>query len=102
MSKSIRSPLATLTIALVATAAVTSVMVVARGAARAQGPRERRFSIIYTAEVHGAVEPCGCTSDPLGDISRLATVVAAAKKDVGPGAVLLVDGGGLLYAEGGG
>jgi hypothetical protein len=59
---------------------------------------ERRFSIIYTAEVHGAIEPCGCTSDPLGDLSRFAEVVRAAKRQ--SGAVLLVDAGGLLYPEG--
>jgi hypothetical protein len=62
-------------------------------------PGERRLTILYSAEVHGAVEPCGCTSDPLGDISRFAGVVRAAAKE--SGAVLLVDGGGLLYAEGG-
>jgi len=60
---------------------------------------ERRISIIYTAEVHGALEPCGCTSDPLGDVSRFAEVVRAAKKE--SGAVLIVDAGGLLYPEGG-
>ena len=64
-----------------------------------RGRAARRFSVIYTAEVHGAVEPCGCTSDPLGDISRLATVVQAARRETG--AVLLVDAGGLLYSEGG-
>src|SRR5205823_3997123 len=82
--------------------AALAALVLAAGtgaAAPAQAPRPRRFSVIYTAEVHGAVEPCGCTSDPLGDISRLATVVQAARKETG--AVLLVDGGGLLYSEGG-
>src|SRR4051794_30775292 len=70
--------------------------------ARAAGPApagERRISIIYTAEVHGALEPCGCTSDPLGDISRFAGVARTAKKE--SGAVLIVDAGGLLYPEGG-
>ena len=69
---------------------------------RAAGPApagDRRISIIYTAEVHGAVEPCGCTSDPLGDVSRFAEVVRTAKKE--SGAVLVVDAGGLLYPEGG-
>jgi hypothetical protein len=69
-------------------------------AASPGAPGERRLTIIYSAEVHGAVEPCGCTSDPLGDISRYAGVVRAAAKD--SGAVLLLDAGGLLYAEGGG
>ena len=69
-------------------------------AAGSAAPGERRLTIFYSAEVHGAVEPCGCTSDPLGDISRFASLVRAAAKE--SGAVLLVDGGGLLYAEGGG
>ncbi|HET6150755.1 MAG TPA: multiheme c-type cytochrome, partial [Polyangia bacterium] len=69
-------------------------------AARAAAPAgERRLTIFYTAEVHGAIEPCGCTSDPLGDVSRFATLVGAARKE--SGAVLLVDAGGLLYAESG-
>ena len=59
---------------------------------------ERRLALFYTAEVHGTVEPCGCTSDPLGDISRLATVMADAKR-AGAG-VALVDAGGLGYPEG--
>src|SRR5262252_2969988 len=74
----------------------------AGGGAQAAAPApagERRISIIYTAEVHGALEPCGCTSDPLGDISRFAEVVRAAKKE--SGAVLIVDAGGMLYPEGG-
>ena len=58
----------------------------------------RRLVLFYTAEVHGAVEPCGCNSDPLGDISRLAAVMADARR---PGTgVGLVDAGGLLYPEG--
>jgi Cytochrome c554 and c-prime len=57
------------------------------------------LTLIYTAEVHGAIEPCGCTSDPLGDISRFATVVGAARKE--SPAVLLVDAGGLLYPDSG-
>jgi hypothetical protein len=31
---------------------------------------ERRLTLFYTAEIHGALEPCGCTSDPLGDVAR--------------------------------
>jgi hypothetical protein len=58
----------------------------------------RRLVLFYTAEVHGAVEPCGCTSDPLGDISRLAALMADAKR--AGTAVTLVDAGGLLYPEG--
>ncbi len=44
------------------------------------------------------MEPCGCTSDPLGDVSRLAALITDARK--GGGGVALVDAGGLLYPEG--
>lgn len=54
--------------------------------------------LFYTAEIHGVVEPCGCTSDPLGDVSRLAGLVADARRQ--GEAVALVDAGGLLYPEG--
>src|SRR5260221_6607619 len=65
----------------------------------AQAPTaDRRFTLFYTAEVHGTVEPCGCTSDPLGDVARYASVVRAARK---AGEVLLVDAGGLSSPEGG-
>jgi hypothetical protein len=68
----------------------------ARGGAPAQA--ERHFTLFYTAETHGTLEPCGCTSDPLGDVARYASVVRAARKT---GEVLLVDAGGLSYPEGG-
>ena len=43
---------------------------------------ERRATIFYTGAVRGTLEPCGCTSDPLGDIARMATVVRQAGKSV--------------------
>ena len=71
------------------------------GAGRPAGAAtaERRLVLFYTAEVHGTVEPCGCTSDPLGDISLLASVMADARRS--GASVGLVDAGGLLYPEGG-
>jgi Cytochrome c554 and c-prime len=60
--------------------------------------QERRLVLFYTAEVHGAVEPCGCTSDPLGGVSRLAAVMADVRRG-GIGAAL-VDAGNLSYPEG--
>ncbi|HVX96246.1 MAG TPA: multiheme c-type cytochrome [Polyangia bacterium] len=68
-------------------------------AAKAGSASERRFTFFYTAEAHGVLEPCGCTSDPLGDLARYASVVQAARKQAGD--VLLVDAGGLSYPEGG-
>jgi len=62
--------------------------------ARAE-PAERRALIFYTAETHGILEPCGCTSDPLGDFARVTALVrssAGQKKSA-----LLVDAGNLTY-----
>ena len=65
-------------------------------AALAAGGGERRLTIFYTGEVHGTLEPCGCTSDPLGDVARYAALVRAAAK---AGPTLMLDGGGLSYPE---
>jgi len=85
-------------VAVLAGVAVSALLAAAALAARASAPAERRFALFYTAEAHGTLEPCGCTSDPLGDIARYASVVRAARK---AGDVLLVDGGGLSFPEGG-
>ncbi|HVZ71516.1 MAG TPA: multiheme c-type cytochrome [Polyangia bacterium] len=70
------------------------------GAAVAGAPasKDRHLTIFYTAEAHGTLEPCGCTSDPLGDVARYASVVRAARKT---GDAILVDAGGLSFPEGG-
>jgi Cytochrome c554 and c-prime len=83
---------------LVAIAALSG-RALAAGTQGAPAAGERHLTILYTAEVHGVLEPCGCTSDPLGDVARYATVIAATRREAG--AVLLVDGGGLSYPEGG-
>ena len=59
-------------------------------------PGERHLTLFYTAEVHGTLEPCGCTSDPLGDVARYAALVRTAER---AGPTLLVDGGGLSFPE---
>ena len=45
-------------------------------------------TIVATAEVKGTPEPCGCTSDPLGDVSRVATLAKGG---------LWIDAGSLSY-----
>lgn len=62
--------------------------------AHASPLRERRASVFYTAQTHGVLEPCGCTSDPLGDIARVTALVRKAAKE---GSTLLVDAGELTY-----
>ncbi len=51
-------------------------------------PGGKRVSIIASAEIAGVVEPCGCTSDILGDVSRIRSLA----KDG-----IWVDAGNLLY-----
>src|SRR4051812_18514630 len=57
-------------------------------------PAERRATIFYTGGIQGTLEPCGCTSDPLGDVARMTGVIRRARKE---GPVLLVDAGNLTY-----
>lgn len=61
------------------------------------GPSRPSFTIFALAEVRGQIGPCGCTSDPLGDISRTTQLVADAAKDHHP--VFVVDAGSLLYSQ---
>jgi hypothetical protein len=53
-------------------------------------------SVFALAEVRGQIEPCGCTTDPLGDLARTAQLVAEARTR---GPVVVVDAGSLLYAR---
>ena len=56
---------------------------------------ERRAVVFYTAEIHGILEPCGCTSDPLGDFARVTALVRASAGH--NKAAILVDAGNLTY-----
>ena len=69
-------------------AALVAALVAVAGCSRRRAPSgrgERRLTIFYTAEVHGTLEPCGCTSDPLGDVARYAD--AGARRPRKQGAV---------------
>jgi hypothetical protein len=46
--------------------------------------------------MRGQIGPCGCTSDPLGDISRTAKLIETARA---AGPTLVVDAGSLLYSK---
>ncbi len=78
---------------LVAFAAAGPALV--RGQAK-PGAGERHLTLFYSGEVRGTLEPCGCTSDPLGDVARYAALVRTAES---AGPTLLVDGGGLSFPE---
>lgn len=66
------------------------------GSGTPSGPTKPSFTVFALAEVRGQIGPCGCTSDPLGDISRTTEVVEEARAK---GPVLVVDAGSLLYAK---
>ncbi len=59
-------------------------------------PGKPSFTLFTLAEVRGQIGPCGCTSDPLGDLSRSAKLIADARA---AGPVLVLDAGSLLYAK---
>jgi hypothetical protein len=54
-----------------------------------------RIILFATTEVKGQVEPCGCNSDPMGDLARIVKVVQDARAGGPP--VVVVDAGSLLY-----
>ena len=66
------------------------------GPAVAAVPTKPSFTIFALAEVRGQIGPCGCTSDPLGDIARTTQLVEDARK---AGPVFVVDAGSLLYSQ---
>lgn len=59
-------------------------------------PAKPSFTLFALAELRGQIGPCGCTSDPLGDIARTVEVVDVARKE---GPVLVVDAGSTLYSQ---
>jgi Cytochrome c554 and c-prime len=59
-------------------------------------PGKPTFTVFALAELRGQIGPCGCTSDPLGDLSRTAKLIADARAT---GPTLVVDAGSLLYSQ---
>lgn len=59
-------------------------------------PAKPTFTLFALAETRGQIGPCGCTTDPLGDLARTVAMVAEARRQ---GPVLVVDAGGLLYSQ---
>ena len=59
-------------------------------------PARPSFTVFAVAEMRGQIGPCGCTTDPLGDISRTTELVERARA---AGPVMFVDAGSLLYSR---
>ncbi|MBK9030370.1 MAG: hypothetical protein IPL61_03365 [Myxococcales bacterium] len=57
-------------------------------------PQGTTVTLFALAEVRGQIEPCGCTTEPLGDLARTAQLVGEARAR---GPVVVVDAGSLLY-----
>lgn len=53
----------------------------------------RAAELYFSTEVSGYVEPCGCTSEPLGGVPRLAATLRASRLPYA-----LVDAGNLLFS----
>lgn len=62
----------------------------------ATSPPKPTFTVFALAELRGQIGPCGCTSDPLGDLSRTAKMIEEARA---AGPTLVVDAGSLLYSQ---
>lgn len=84
--------------AALVTTACSSKSEVKQGGTTAGDPPAAKptFTLFALAEVRGQIGPCGCTTDPLGDISRTAKLIDQARA---AGPVLFVDAGSLLYSQ---
>jgi 2',3'-cyclic-nucleotide 2'-phosphodiesterase (5'-nucleotidase family) len=66
-------------------------------AARADSWEPARVAEVYfSTEVDGYVEPCGCTTQPLGGVQRLASVIGRGRSER-----ILIDAGNLLFPPSG-
>src|SRR5687767_9723847 len=84
-------------LALVLAAACSSKSDVKTNGGSSSAPAAKpTFTLYALAEMRGQIGPCGCTSDPLGDISRTAKLVADTRA---AGPTLVVDAGSLLYSK---
>ncbi len=54
------------------------------------GPAKPTFTLFALAEIRGQIGPCGCTTDPLGDLSRTTKLVMDSRA---AGPTLVVDAG---------
>ncbi|MFT4709040.1 MAG: tetratricopeptide (TPR) repeat protein [Planctomycetota bacterium] len=61
-------------------------------------PRASDLLLLYTGNVHGYIEPCGCSAGQIGGIDRLAGYIHEERK-ARPGTSLHIDSGDL-FAEG--
>jgi 2',3'-cyclic-nucleotide 2'-phosphodiesterase (5'-nucleotidase family) len=63
----------------------------------AAGLHAAAFTIIYSNDVLGELELCGCDEEQLGGLARKASVILALKKEGRP--LLILDAGNLFFKE---
>ncbi|HWM88415.1 MAG TPA: multiheme c-type cytochrome [Kofleriaceae bacterium] len=61
------------------------------------GEAGERVVLFVTTEMKGTIEPCGCNSDPMGDLARTAALIADARRGGAP--VVVLDAGSLLFSQ---
>lgn len=81
---------------LAATACCSKSEVKSTSAATDPPPSRPTFTVFGVAELRGQIGPCGCTTDPLGDLARTAQLVVASRA---AGPTLFIDAGSLLYTH---
>ncbi len=54
------------------------------------------FALLFTTNVRGYIEPCGCTADPLGGLDRLAFIIDEFQKSF-QNRLLFIDAGNLFF-----
>lgn len=54
------------------------------------------FTLFATTELRGQLEPCGCSTEPHGDIARSAQIVDRAHREEN---AIFVDGGSTIYSS---
>ncbi len=78
---------------VLATACSSKDQVKTNGSGGASG---KPFTIVALAEMRGQIGPCGCTTDPLGDIARTSQVTDGIRA---AGPTLVLDAGSVLYSK---
>lgn len=82
-------------ITLVLTPIALAASVCAREEPSGTGPRSDTISVVVTAGLVGHLEPCGCSPDQRGGVSRAAQAIEAIRQEGHP--VVLVDGGDRFF-----
>ena len=75
--------------------AVPALLAASPGGARPRRMPPDRLTLVYTADLGGTLEPCGCTEEQRGGLPRLAAALARIRTEGTP--TVFVGGGDLLF-----